>query len=162
MNLEHPKDGSVELRKLVLYWKFLTNYHQGEPRIEIRIDSISGDGSQTWVIISNGPKNLVRDLTEQTRTLDEIESIWASTGQLVAQEPRIVEHSQIEAGKFAAKAKPKRKRTSNPLPPFSSEQIPLSKQELILNVGPQEHKRITALLRHRFLPWDKNTAIDFF
>ena len=37
----------------------LTNYHQGKPGIEIRIDSFSGDGSQSWVRISNGLNNFI-------------------------------------------------------------------------------------------------------
>ena len=44
-----------------------TNYHQGKAEIEVKIDFLSGDGSHSWVRISNGLDKFVRDLTENTQ-----------------------------------------------------------------------------------------------
>ena len=60
----------------------------------MRIDSLSGDGSQSWIRISNGLDKFVRDLTEKTRTLGDNENNAAGTGQPVAQELRIVRYSR--------------------------------------------------------------------
>ena len=43
-----------------LVLEVVTNYHQGKPGIEIRIDSSSGVNSQSWVRISNGHNKSVR------------------------------------------------------------------------------------------------------
>ena len=47
----------------------VTIYQQGKPRVEIRTDSLSGDGSQSWIRISNGLNKFVRDLTDEIQTL---------------------------------------------------------------------------------------------
>ena len=60
--------------KFGLVLKVTTNYHQRKPGIEIRIDSLSGDGSQSWVRISNGINTFVRDLPKTTRILGDDEN----------------------------------------------------------------------------------------
>ena len=60
----------------------------------MRIGSLSGDGSQSWIRISNGLDKFVRDLTEKTRTLGDDKNNSAGTRQLVAQESRIVRYSR--------------------------------------------------------------------
>ena len=64
MNPQHPEGGFVEIQKLVLFWKWrpITIKELGT---EIRIDSLSGDGSQSWVRISSGLDKFVRDVTEK-------------------------------------------------------------------------------------------------
>ena len=73
----------------------------------MRIDSLSGDGPQSWIIIWNELNKFVRDLTEKTRTLGDNENNAAGTRQLVAEESRIVKFSRTRADENAAKAKPK-------------------------------------------------------
>ena len=65
-------DGSSTLRgwirastKFGPVLEVVTNYHQGKPGIEIRIESLSGDGSHSWIRIFNGLNKVVRGLTEK-------------------------------------------------------------------------------------------------
>ena len=65
--------------------------HQGMQGIEIRIHSLSGDGSHSWVRISNSPDKFVRDLTEKARIpSNDNENDSVRTGRPVEQETRIV------------------------------------------------------------------------
>ena len=66
-----------------------THYHQGKPRIEVRIVSPSGDGSHSCVRISNGLNKFVRYLAEKTRIHGDDENNSASTGRPVVQESRL-------------------------------------------------------------------------
>ena len=79
--------------KIGLVLEVTTINHQGKPGVEIRFDSLSNDGTQSWIRISSRLNKFVRDLTEKTRTHGEIENNSASTGQLVVRESRIVHHS---------------------------------------------------------------------
>ena len=92
------------------------NYHQGQPGVEIRIGSLSGDNSQSWVRISNGLNEFVRDLTEKSRIPDEEKNDSARTGQPGSQELRIEPRSQKETDRPSAKAKlePKSKPIRQP------------------------------------------------
>ena len=78
----------------------VTNYHQRKPGVEIRIGSVSGDGSHSWT-------KFVRDLTEETRILGDDENNAASTGQPVPQRTRIIEKFRIKADKPAEKGETK-------------------------------------------------------
>ena len=51
-----PSNWISENTKIGLVLEVVPNYHQGEPGIETRVDSLSGDGSQSWGRISNGLK----------------------------------------------------------------------------------------------------------
>ena len=73
MNHRHPEGGFVGIQNLVLYWKWQPN-HQVKPGVEIRVDFLSIDRTQSWITISSGLNRFVRDLTEKTRTLGEIEN----------------------------------------------------------------------------------------
>ena len=109
--------------KLGLVLEVTTNYHQVKPGVEFRVDSLSNDGTQLWIIISNGLNRYVRDLTEKTQTLCEIEDKSERTAQSVIQESGILEHSQIGADKLVAKEKPK--PTTYPLSSPSPTSIPV-------------------------------------
>ena len=76
-----PKGWIRENTKIGLALQVTTNYHQGKPRIEVRIASLSGDGSHSCVRISNGLNTLVTDLTENTRIHGDDENNSASTGR---------------------------------------------------------------------------------
>ena len=78
---------------------------------------------KSWIIISNGLYKFVRDLTEKTQTLGEIENKSEGTAQSVFQESGILEHSQTGADKLAAKEKPK--STTYPLSLPSPTIIPI-------------------------------------
>ena len=103
-----------------------TNFHHGKPGIEIRIASQSGNESHSWVRISSGFNKLVGDLKEKTLILGDDDVGSARTGRLVAQETRIVKHSQTEADKAAAKAKAK--PTSSPISSPSPTSIPIQER----------------------------------
>ena len=57
-----------------------TNYHQGKPGIEIRIESLPGDTSQSRVRISNGLNKCVRDLTEKSRVSERRRDRFSKNG----------------------------------------------------------------------------------
>ena len=150
--------------KIGLVLEVVTNYHQGKPGIEIRLESLSGDNSQSRIRESNGLNKFVRDLTEKTRAPGDDENSSATAGHLVIQESRIATYSQTKTDKSTSKTKPK--PTSNPLPSSSTEQIPIHGRKWI-GVEPQEHtqndaqsylvsKRMIALLRHVTIPRDED------
>ena len=165
-----PKGWIRGVTKIGSVLEMVTNYHQGNPGVEIRIDSFSGDGSQSWVRISNELNTFARESTEKTRTFGDDENNSASTGQPVAKEFTIVEHSGAIADKSAAKAKPK--PTSSPLSSPSPTGIPIPERNRI-EIEPQGHKqrdaqsfpiskRMLALLTHGTLPRDEDGAIEFW
>ena len=129
MNPQHPEGGFVEIQKFVLYWKRrpITIKELG---IEIRIDSFSGDGSQSWVRISSGLNKFVRDLTEK-----DTKSRWNwrdFSKRRATCRPRIENCwniFQMKQANLAAEAKPK--PTSNPPPSSSTEQIPIHRRNRI-------------------------------
>ena len=83
-----------------------TNYHQGRLGTEIKIESLSGDHSQSWGRISNGRNKFVRDLTEKSRrTPDEEEKDSPRTGQPGSHESMTESNSQKESDRPSAKAK---------------------------------------------------------
>ena len=85
----------------------MTKYHQGKPGVQIRIDSLSKDGSHSSVTTSNGLNTFVRDVTVKTRSLGNDENDSASTGQLVAQESRNVERPGRRTDQPTVKAQAK-------------------------------------------------------
>ena len=148
-----------------------TNNHHGKPGFEVRIASLSEDGSHSWVRISNGLNKFVKDSTEKTRILGDGEHNSASTGRLVPQDTRIVRYSQTEADKLAAKAKTK-PTSSSPISSPSSTRIPIHERSWI-DIEHQEptqkdaasfpiSKRMITLLRHGTLPPDEDGAIEFW
>ena len=63
-----------------------TSYHQGRSGIEIKVDSLSGDGSHSWMMIFNGLDKFVRKMTERTQIRDD--TLDAGTGRPVAKSRR--------------------------------------------------------------------------
>ena len=59
------------------------SYHQSRYGIEIRIISFFGDGSHSWVMIGNGLKKNVTEMSEEIQEIRDDE-IGASTGRPVA------------------------------------------------------------------------------
>ena len=53
-NHQQQTGGCVEIQKKAPVLEVLTNYHEGMPGDKMRIDSLSGDESQSWVRIRNG------------------------------------------------------------------------------------------------------------
>ena len=60
----------------------VTNYHQGKPRVEIGIESLFNDGSQSWIRISSGLNKFVRHLTDKIRIHEDNEDTLASMVRL--------------------------------------------------------------------------------
>ena len=153
-------------------FQFTTNYHQGKPGIQIRIESLSKNGSPSCVRISGGLNVFVRDLTEKARPpgfSDENDS--EGTGKPVKQDIKIVKYSHTEADKLAAKAKAKPVPTSAPPSTHSQKSIPIHVREWY-DVEPQKwkskdaqsfavSKKLIALLRHGTLPRDQDGAVEF-
>ena len=102
-----PKGWIRENTKMGLALQVTTNYHQGKPRMEVRIASLSGDGYHSCVRISNGLNTFVTDLTEKTRIHGDDENNSASRGRLVVQETRIVKLSRTETYKPGSKVEAK-------------------------------------------------------
>ena len=48
VHLSTRKDGSVETRRSVQYWRKTVSHHQGRHGIEVGIDSLFGDVSLSW------------------------------------------------------------------------------------------------------------------
>ena len=113
-----PKGWIRENTKIGLVLQVTTNYHQGKLRIEVRIDSLSLDGSHSCVRISNGLNTFVTDLTEKLRIHGDDENNSSSTGRPVVQETSLKQTNPQQ------KLKPK--PTSSPIssPPRTS--IPIS------------------------------------
>ena len=59
------------------------SYHQGRYGIEIRINSIFGDGSHSWVLIENGLNKYVMEMSEEIQQ-NLNDEIGASAGRLAA------------------------------------------------------------------------------
>ena len=165
-----PKGWIRENTKIGLVLQVTTNYHQGNLRIEVRIDSLSGDGSHSCVRIWNGLNTFVTDLTEKTRIHGDDENHSASTRRPVAQETRIAKHFQTEEYKPAAKLKPK--PTSSPISSPSPTSKPVRERNWI-DIEHQEptqkdapsfpiSKRMITLLRHGTLPRNEDGAIEFW
>ena len=95
------------------------NYHQGRYGIEIRINSLFGDGSHAWVMIGNGLNRYVTEMSEemQEKRNDEIGA---------------------SVGRPASKARPK--RTSLPRSSSPTRTIPLHMRKWI-DVEPREYDR---------------------
>ena len=89
-----PKGWIREGTKIGPVLEVTINYHQGKPGIEIRIKTVSGDGSHSWVRISNELNMFLRDLTEKSRILGQEVDDSARTAQPSSQELRIAPHSQ--------------------------------------------------------------------
>ena len=156
-------DGHVTSRgdtKIGPVLEVVTEYHQGKPGVEIRIESLFKDGSHPWIRICNGHNKFVKDLTEKIRIHEDNEDTFASTEKTVPQDSRIVENSQIRADKPAAKAKPK--PISSPSSSSSQMSIPIPGEHT--HKDSQSYpvsKRIIALLRHGPLLRDGDGAIEF-
>ena len=88
-------------------------------------------GSESRTVFSK----LVGDLKERTLIIGDDDFDSARTGRLVAQEKRIVKHSQTEADKAAAK--PKSKPTSSPIS-HPLRQVFQSKKEIVLTLNPTD------------------------
>ena len=56
------------------------SYHQGRHGVEIRVISLSKDGSPLWIRISDGLNKLVRDLTERVRICENEQNTSNGTG----------------------------------------------------------------------------------
>ena len=70
----------------------VTTYYQGKPGIEIGIESLSNDGSQSWIIISKGLNKFVRYLTDKVRIHEDNEDTLASTVRPITHDSTIVEN----------------------------------------------------------------------
>ena len=53
-------------------------------RIEIRIDSMQNDGTQSWIVISRGIDKYVTELSEENEKLTHYEEVALGAGQLIA------------------------------------------------------------------------------
>ena len=85
-----------------------------------RLESLSGDRSQSWVRISSGLDQFLRNMAEKSQIPDEEENDSPRTGQPRSQELRIESNSQKEFDRPSAKAKLEPSSSS-----FSQEQIPI-------------------------------------
>ena len=108
-------------------------------------------------------------LNKKDETLGAILEISATTRQFVVPESSIVEHSQIEIDKLAAKAKPR--STSNLLASFSTEKIPIRwrgwidfeyQQHMQKDVQSYFDSKRMNVFRHGTILRDEDGAIQFW
>ena len=82
-------DGFVENTKIGPTLEVTVTYHQGYG-IEIRIDSLQNDGSQSWVVIRRGMNKYVTEMSEGNGELSNSVETRARTGKLVATEQKTI------------------------------------------------------------------------
>ena len=124
------------------------SYHQGKHGVEIRINSLSKDGSRSWIRNSDGLNRFVRDLTEKVRVCENEQN--TSTG----------------TEKPVAKSRPK--QVSTPSSSSTAMTIPIHLGKWIdVELGTQNSrsyevaKKMHTSLRHEPLPSEGDCAIEF-
>ena len=125
-----------------------TSHHKGRRGVEIRVDSLSGDESHSWIMISNGLKKFVRDLTERTQVCDDEQNPSAGTGRPVAQSSRKQASASSSSSTFTT--------------------IPIQQRQWI-DVEPGTHdsesseiaKKMNTLLRQGSPPREEDGTIEF-
>ena len=167
-NRRHPEDGFVETRKWVLYQKLLPKYRQGKQGIEVRIKSLSGDGSHSWVRISKGLNKFVRGLTEKAR--------FPSNNAENEYDNLLCKKREASVLLESKHMKPAPKTTPKPTSASSSSHslihIPIHQRNW-QDVEPKQHsqknahcftflKKMIALFRHGTLPREKIGAVEFW
>ena len=168
IKLLNRKAGFVKVHNFPLL-KVNTDYNQGKPGVEIRIEPLSGDNSQSRERISNGLNKFVRDLSEKYRIPDEEEIDSARTGQPSSQELRIEPRSQKETDRPSAEAKLEPNSSSIQQP--SLEQIPIPEKKR-LDIEPTREryttlshdvpKRMITLFRHeQNILREEDGAVEF-
>ena len=130
-----------------------TSYLQGKYGVEIRIESVNKDNSQSWVRISHGLKKLVTDLMDKEYDVNEQETSETKTEVFAF------------ASRTKATAKPRRPSTTC----SSTRTVPIRERIWIdIEPGAQSDqaypvaKRLKTLLRHGQLPRDEDGAIEFW
>ena len=66
--------------KMGLVLEVTNSYHQGRHGVEIRVNSLSRDGTHLWIRTSDGLNKLVRYLTERARICDNEQHTSNGTG----------------------------------------------------------------------------------
>ena len=135
------KDGSVETGRLALL-QVAVSYHQDRYGIEIRINSLLGDGSQSWVMMCTGLNKHVTEMSQEKQENRDDES-------------------GARAGKPAAKARPK--QTSLPMSFSPRAKRPFNRREWI-DVEPafDVAKKMNRSLRHdRSVFREEDGAVEF-
>ena len=137
-----PKGWICGDTKIGPVFEVVTNYHEGKPGVEIRIESISKDGSRSWIRITKGLNKSARDPTEKMRI-----------------------HEEGQGGHYSKYGETRNTRLEN-CGKFSQTGIPIHSRKWI-NVEPQRNqsnpvaKMMNTLLRHTPLPRE-NGAIEFW
>ena len=76
-----PKGWMCGNTKVCPVLEVVTNYHQGKHGVEIGIESLSEDGSHSWIRISDGLNTFVRDLTEKKcESIKNMRTLWQARG----------------------------------------------------------------------------------
>ena len=128
--------------QICLVLEVTTSYHG----VDIRIESLSKAGSHTWVTISNGHDNFVRDLTENVRIHVDEDTLAGREQPVTLTQKRLV---------AKARARPVSVLSSS----STSTTISIhSRQWIDVEPGKQHDtsfpiaKRMNSLLRHEPLP----------
>ena len=137
-----------------------TSYLQGKYGVEIRIESVNKDNSQSWVRISHGLNKLVTDLSNKEDDDNEQETSETKT-EVFALKTEVFAF----ASRSKADAKPKRPSTTC----SSSRTVPILERTWIdIEPGAQFDqaypvaKQLNTLLRHGELPREEDGAIEFW
>ena len=129
-----------------------TSYLQGKCGVEIRIESVNKDNSHSWVRISHGLKNLVKDLIDKEYDDSEQETSTTKTEVFAY------------ASRSKAKAKPRRPSTTC----SSARTVPIRERIWTdIEPGAQSNqaypvaKKLNTLLRHGELSREEDGAFEF-
>ena len=95
-----PKSWIQRNTKIGTVWEVTTSYLQGKHGVEIRIESVNNDNSDSWVRISHGLNKLVTDLIDKKYDDNEQETSTTKTEELTF------------ASRSKTKAKPRRLSTA--------------------------------------------------
>ena len=129
-----------------------TSYLQGKYGVEIRIESVIKDNSDSWVRISHGLNKLVTDLNNM-----ELDDNEHETSEMHFEDYALKSNVLAFASRSKAKAKPRRRISAS----SSTKTVPIEPQDYSPIDYPVSKKLIN-LLRHGSLPREDDGAIEFW
>ena len=138
-----------------------TSYLLGKHGVEIRIESVNKDNSQSWVRISHGLNMLVTELSSNK----EQDNNEQETSEVQFDNFALKSNVLAVASRSKAKAKPQRRTLAS----SSTRTLPIGERSWT-DVEPEDYspvdypvsKRLSTLLRHGDLPREEDEAIEFW
>ena len=159
-NLSEPKGWIRVNTKIGPLLEVTTSYLQDKFGVEIRIESVNKDNSQSWVRISHGLNKFVTDLSNKEDDDNEQE-----TFEMKFEEFALKTNVLAFASRSEAKARPRRRTSAC----SSTRAVPICESswtdiepETYSHIAHPVSKQLTTLLRHGQLPREEDGAIEFW